>query len=131
RRSKAYTDYAYPQPLPEGGVLAMKRGIGDIERFVILKNGEEKVFTPGLVNDAAMLSASGNILVWNEYGLDPRWLVRNYSQIKALDLATGRKFRVGPKRSRYSSAAVAPGGDRIVTIETDLSYQTSIVVLST
>ena len=130
RRSRAYTDYLYPQPLPDGSVLAMKKGIGDIEHFVLLSKGEEeKVFTPGQMNDTGMLSAAGNTVVWNEYGFDPRWRVRNYSQVKTYNLATGRKKMIGPKQSRYASAAITTRGDKIVTVETDITYQTNLVVL--
>lgn len=129
RRQKAYTDYLYPQPLADGSILAMKKGIGDIEQFVLLEDGEEKVFTPGLMNDTGMLSAEGNTVVWNEYGFDPRWRVRNYSQVKTFNLATGRKKRIGPKRTRYAGAAITAQGDKIVTVETDTEYKTSLLVI--
>ena len=128
-RPGAYTDYLYPQALPDGSILAMKKGIGDIERFVLLKHGEEKIFTPGMINDTGMISAEGNMIVWNEYGYDLRWRARNYSQIKSFDLSTGKKKRVGPKNTRYASAAITPQGDKIVTVETDLQYKTHLVVL--
>ena len=129
RSTKAYTDYLYPQPLADGSVLVMKKGIGDIEKFVVLRKDEEKVFTPGMINDTGMISAEGNTVVWNEYGYDPRWMVRNYSQVKTYDLSTGKKKRIGPKQSRYAGAAITPAGDRIVTVETDTEYKTSLVVL--
>ena len=129
RRNAAYTDYLYPQPLPDGSILAMKKGIGDIEQFVLLRKGEEVVFTPGQVNDTGMLSAEGRTVVWNEYGFDPRWRVRNYSQIKSYNIATGKRNVIGPKKSRYASAALTPRGDRVVTIETDVAYKTHVVVL--
>lgn len=129
RRTRAYTDYLYPQNLSDGRIVVMKKGIGDIEQFIILEDGEEKVFTPGLVNDTGMLSAEGNTIVWNEYGFDPRWRVRNYSQVKTYDIKTGKRKRVGPKQSRFASASITVQGDKIVTVETDLEYKTSLVVL--
>lgn len=129
RRNRAYTDYLYPQPLPDGSVLAMKKGIGDIEQFVLLARGEERVFTPGLINDTGMLSAEGNTVVWNEYGFDPRWRVKNYSLVKSYNVANGKKRIVGSKKSRYAGAAITHLGDKIATVETDITYQTSLVVL--
>lgn len=131
RRNNAYTDYLYPQALEDGRILAMKKGIGDIEQFVVFEKGEERVFTPGLINDTGMLSAEGDIVVWNEYGYDPRWRVRNYSQVKTFNLKTGKRKRIGPRQSRYASAAITREGDRIVTVETDKHYQTRLVVLDT
>lgn len=130
RRRKGYTDYLYPQPLADGSIIALKTGIGEIDRFVRLKKGEEeKVFTPGQMNDTGMLSAEGVSVVWNEYGFHPRWRVKNYSQIKTFDLAKRKKKVVGPKRSRYAGAAITRQGEKIVTVETDISYKTQLVVL--
>lgn len=129
RRDNAYTDYLYPQVMEDGNVLVLKKGIGDIEQFVLLKGGQEHVFTPGQMNDTGMLSAEGNTVVWNEYGFHPRWRVWNYSQVKAYDLRTGKRRLIGPKRSRYASAAITPKGDKVVTVETDTRYQTRVVVL--
>ena len=129
RNSNAYTDYRYPQELPDGSVLALKSGIGDIAQFVKLKDGKEtKIFTPGIVNDAGMLSVSGTKVVWTEYGFDPRWRVKNYSVIKAYDLSTKRYWAV-TKKTRYAGAALSPDGKRIVTAESDVSYNNSLVVI--
>ncbi|MEO5599736.1 MAG: hypothetical protein ABIR06_02295 [Cyclobacteriaceae bacterium] len=129
RPNHAYTDYLYPQILADGSVLVMKKGIGDIEQFVLLKDDQEKVFTPGLINDSGMLSAEKNVVVWNEYGFDPRWRVRNYSLIKTFNLSTGKKKRIGSKHGRYGSAAISPEGDKIAAIQTDLQYKTKLVIL--
>jgi hypothetical protein len=130
RKSKAYTDYLYPQALEDGGVLALKRGIGDIEQFVVLKEGEEKrIFTPGMMNDGGMLSAAGKTVVWNEYGFDPRWQVRNYSLVKAYDMDKHEKVVVSGKHARYGGAAISPDQRKIVTVRTDEQYQHRLLVL--
>ena len=130
RRSTAYTDYLYPQAMGDGSVLAMKRGIGDIEKFVILKNsGEEKVMTPGFINDAGMLSVAGSRVVWSEYGFDPRWSVRNYSLIKVFDIASGKKWIIGSKHERLGAAALSPDGKNIVAIRSGNDYRNTIAIL--
>jgi hypothetical protein len=130
RRNSAYTDYLYPQPLADGSVLVMKKGIGDIEKFVVLGREEELVvFTPGQLNDTGMLSAEGKVVVWNEYGFDPRWLVKNYSLIKRYDVGSGKTKVIGSRKSRYAGAAITADGQRVVTVETDIRYQTRLVVL--
>jgi hypothetical protein len=131
RKNKAYTDYLYPQPQPDGSVLAVKQGIGDIEQYVLLKEGkEQKVFTPGFLNDAGMLSAPGGIVVWNEFGFDPRWPVRNYSQLKAYDVKGKRLLRISDRTSRHTGAAVSPDGKKIVTVGSSETYQHRVLVLS-
>lgn len=130
RRGTSYTDYLYPQPLEDGSILVMKKGIGDIEQFVLLRNGaEKKVFVPGRLNDTGMLCAEGNMIVWNEYGFDPRWRIRNYSLVKTYDLSTGKKKVIGSRRSRYAGAAITSSGKNIATVETDTAYRTTLVVL--
>lgn len=130
RTGSAYTDYLYPQVLEDGSVLAMKQGIGDIEQFVLLKDGKEKlIFTPGFVNDAGMLSSVGQKIVWNEYGFSPRWAVKNYSLVKTYDRDTKQRTVIGSRHERYASASLSPDASKIVTIRTNTQYQTQIVVL--
>lgn len=130
RITDTYTDYLYPQPLADGRVLVLKSGIGDIQQFVTLDaNGnEERHFTPGPVNDAGMLSAAGEKIVWNEYRFDPRWLTRSYSIIKGYDINKDQKDVI-VKHSRYSSATLSPDETKVATVETTASYQNQLVVL--
>ncbi len=130
-RRQGYTDYKYPQVMADGSVLAMKRGIGEIEQFVII--GDEKdnrVFIPGIVNDNGMLSAAGTRVVWNEYGFHPRWRRVNYSQIKMYDYAT-KRLKVVSRHSRYAGAALSPDTTRIVTVESSTDYTLSLIILDT
>ncbi len=130
RENEAYTDYLYPQPMDNGDVLALRVGIGDIEQFVRLRDGKvRKVFTPGFINDAGMLSMSGTRVVWNEFGFDPRWAVRNYSLVKSIDIDDPHVRVVGSKRARYGGAAISPDGEQVVTVRTTTDYQTNLVLL--
>jgi Tol biopolymer transport system component len=130
RTTSAYTDYLYPQVLDDGSILVMKRGIGDIEQFVRLTSeGEQKVFTPGFINDAGMLSASRQKIVWSEYGYDPRWRVKNFSLVKIFDMNSGIKQILGSKHDRLSGAALSPDGKTVVAIRSDNNYQNIIVLL--
>jgi hypothetical protein len=129
RNTNTYTDYQYPQSLGEGKVLVMKSGIGDIAQFVVFQNGKEsKVFIPGIVNDGGMLSVSGTTVVWNEFGFDPRWRVKSYSLIKMYDVAT-KSYRVITHKTRYSGAAISSDGKKIVSVESDNLYNTTMVVI--
>lgn len=132
RDTKAYTDYAFPQPSDEGTVLVEKSGIGDIERFCSIdqSGNETKVFTPGMMNETAMLSMENNVIVWNEFGFDPRWQMRNYSLIKAYDRTQDQKVVVGDRHSRYGGASISPDGKKIVTVRSDEAYRHHLVVIS-
>jgi len=129
RKSKAYTDYRYPQILKDGSILTLKSGIGDIAQFVVVRGGREsKIFIPGILNDAGMVSASGTTVVWSEYGFDPRWRVKSYSLIKAYDVVSKRYWTV-TKNTRYSGAALSPDEKSIVTVESDNTYNTTLLVV--
>jgi hypothetical protein len=130
RTSKTYTDYLYPHEAKDGTVVTMRRGIGDIEQFVAFKNGAiRKLFTPGFVNDAGMLSVSESKIVWSEYGYDPRWGVRNYSLIKVYDYKTRRKWIVGGKHERLGGAALSPDGKQVVAVRSGKDYKNTVLVM--
>jgi hypothetical protein len=129
RKGKAFTEYHYPQPLPDGSVLALKNGIGEIDQFVKLEGGKEKkIRLPGILNNNGMLSVGGNKLVWNEYGFDPRWRKRTYSNIKVMDLDT-RKIQKITSKGRYSGAAISPDGRRIIAVFTSVSGVIQLALL--
>jgi hypothetical protein len=127
---KGYTDYFYPQVMDDGSVIAMKRGIGEIEKFVNIKDGKEKrVFIPGFVNDPGMLSVANDKIVWIEFGYDPRWSVRNYSLVKTYDLKSKSLRILAGKHGRYGSAALSQDGSKVVAIRTSTEYKNQIVIL--
>jgi hypothetical protein len=131
RSSKAYTDYLYPQPQADGSVIVMKEGIGNIEQFVRISGGkEDDIFTPGFINSSGALSTGAGMIAWNEFGYDPRWLVRNYSVIKVYDWEKNERLIVSGKKSRYGSAAVSVDGTRIATVRSDESYKHTLVIVA-
>jgi hypothetical protein len=131
RSGEAYTDFQFPQPLPDGRVIAIKSGIGDIDQLVALSadGEEERVFTQGIVNESAMLSSQKNRVVWNEYRYHPRWRVKSYSVVMGYD-ATSRRAAPITRHSRYSGATIAPDGIRVATIETSEDYAIRLVVVN-
>lgn len=130
-KRKGYTDYKYPQVMADGSVLAMKRGIGDIEQFVKIGTGKDKrVFIPGIVNDNGMLSAAGTRVVWNEFAFHPRWRRVTYSLIKMYDYET-KRLKIVSRNSRYAGAALSPDTTRIVTVESGTDYTVSVLIIDT
>lgn len=132
RNSKAYTDYMYPQALEDGTVLVMKSGIGDIQTFITLKDGrEKKIFRPGILNDAGMLSLGADQLVWTEYGYDPRFQVKNFSLIKSVNIKSGKRKVIGSRKGRFGSAAISPDGKTVAAVETTVDYKTTVLFINT
>lgn len=129
-RETIFTNYQYPQYLSSHEVVAIKSGLGDISQVVLLDTAgtEKKVFVQGLFNDPEMLSAAAGKVCWTEFRYDPRFGQRIYSEIKLLDLKTGRLTRL-TKNSRYAVASVSPDGTKLVAVRNDASYQTRLVIL--
>ncbi|MGK7397706.1 MAG: hypothetical protein ACNS62_24240 [Candidatus Cyclobacteriaceae bacterium M3_2C_046] len=131
-KSNTFTNYRYPQAIAQNQVIALKNGIGDIDEFVLLDQhgNEEKVFTPGIMNNTGMLSVQAGKIAWNEYTFHPRWRAENYSVIKVHDIQTGKTNQI-THRSRYASAALSHDGSKIVTVLTTGEGKFQLVVLNT
>lgn len=135
KRAPVFTNYRYPQFLTDSTVLCVKSGLGDTPRLVLLdKQGREKtVFVQGFPNDSYMLSATRAKVGWIEFGYDPRWRQRIYSNIRLLDLATGKRTRLPNRRTahraRYIALALSPDNTKLVVVETTDRYKTRLVVL--
>jgi hypothetical protein len=130
RKSNVYTDYQYPQQISEDSLVVIKHGIGDIDQFVLIdkKGTERKIFTPGFVNDAGMLSVAKNKIVWSEYGYDARWGIRNYSVIKLYSMSSKYKKIIGGRRSRLSGAALSPDGALVAAVESANDYKATLQI---
>lgn len=130
RPGATYTEYLYPQPLPDGRVLALKNGLGDIDELVAIgPDGEEtRLHQPGILNDGGLLSTSAGKVAWNEYEFHPRWRMVDYSVVKLFDLSTGKVKRLS-KKSRYHGAGLSPKGDKVLTLEMPINEPPHYVIL--
>lgn len=115
-----YTDFAFPQPLADGQVVALRQGMSDIPQIVEMPQESSQparvIFTTGLIVPNGMFSAEAGKAAWVEYEFDPRWQMRNYQVIKVLDLKKG-KLKTLTRQTRYSAAALSPQADKIATVE--------------
>jgi hypothetical protein len=128
--ARVFTQYQYPQYVNDSTIMALKSGLGHIPQLVLLgRHGREKrVFTLGPINIPEMLSVGGGKAVWPEFRQSPRWGQKMFSELKILDLKTGRVSRLATG-TRYAAAALSPDGTRLVAVRTDASYHHALVVL--
>ena len=129
-RRPVFTNYRYPQYLTDSTVLAVKSGLGDTPRLVELdKTGREKrVFVQGFPNDPNYLSATPQKAVWIEFGYDPRWRNRVYSNIRLLDVKTRQLTRL-THRARYTAVAISPDNQKLVVVDNSETARTTLLVL--
>ncbi|AUD02856.1 TolB-like translocation protein [Spirosoma pollinicola] len=125
-----FTNYRYPQFLTDSTVICVKSGLGDTPRLVILdKNGrEKKVFVQGFPNDPTLLSATATKACWIEFGYDPRWGQRIYSNIRLLDLKSRKLTRL-THRARFTAVALSPDNTKLVVVENTDRYKIHLLVL--
>jgi hypothetical protein len=128
---KYYTNYFYPQILPDGKVLALKTGLSDIAQLVILdkETYEKKVLRMGVLNDAGTMSVSENKAVWAEFNYDPRWGLKDYSVIKMYDLKYDELKSITHK-SKLTAPALSADASKIVAIENSVDNKCAIVILN-
>ncbi len=128
--TRVFTQYQFPQYVSDSTVLALKSGLGDIPRLVLLGRAgrERRVFTLGPANIPEQLSVGGGRVVWAEFRQQPRFGQRVYSELHLLDLRTGRHWRVG-RGGRYAAPALSPDGQHLVAVRTDEAYHHALVVL--
>lgn len=127
---RVFTNYQYPQYVSDSTLLAVKSGLGDIAQLVLLRrNGtEKKTFVLGLFNDPDMLSVNAGRAVWVEFRYHPRWNQQVWSEIRSLDLTTGRQTRM-TSRTRYNAVALSPDGFSLAAVEHTETYKTRLLIL--
>ena len=126
---KYFTDYIRPFYTDKGTIIAEKRSLDDISRFVeIDKNGNEHIiFTPGYYYSGTLTYANG-LLAWAEREYDTRWQNRNYAIIKILDVKTGNVKKLTSK-TRYFAPSLSRDGKRLVAVEVTEENNYSLVVI--
>ena len=131
RKNNVFTNYEYPHMLEDGSVVALKSGLSDIEKFILISadGSERNEFTPGVMNDPGYVTVGGNLIVWTEYAFDPRWAKQAYSVVKTYNLKT-KKYTSLTHHTRFSGAAVSPDGIRIVVVDNQEQGLYQIMIIS-
>ena len=130
RKKDVFTNYEFPHELPDGRLLVLRSGLGDIPQFVVIEESgmEEVIFTPGVMNYSGTMSVAGNNVVWNEIMYDPRWRKKSYSVIKSLNVVLRKTARLS-RNSRFHSASLSAEGSKIATVESTPEGTYNIVIL--
>lgn len=130
RKSKSYTSYT--SPVSEGAeIYAIKSGMDDVTKIVAvdLNTGEEKcIHIPGTILSERIQIKNG-VLYWDELKPDLRWPQRSFSEIKALELSTG-KLKTITRKTRYSAPAISGDGSKIAVVESNIAGEISLLILS-
>ena len=125
-----YINYYSPVSAGKDSIIAIKTSLTSPASFVVIDQKhktEKKIHTPGDLFPW-FISYGKDKIVWVETQVDPRWVNREYSVIKSLDLKTGRVTKLSHK-SRYLSAAVSPDGSKIAAVENTVQNMNNLVII--
>lgn len=87
KRDFGWTNYLYPQALPDGKILALKYGLSYINHFVVIDGKKEKtLFYPGPLHTQYPFKVRNGKLAFFELEYHPRWGVKDYSKLRVYDL---------------------------------------------
>ncbi len=129
-RRPVFTSYQHPQFLTDSTILCVKSGLGDTPQLVVLsKNKPERtLFVQGFTNDPDMLSTTPTKVCWIEFGYDPRWGQRIYSNVRVLNLKSNQLIRL-THRARYTAVSISPDAAKLVVVENTDRYKTHLLIL--
>lgn len=127
-----YINYYSPVFAGTDSIIAVKTSLSRPPSFVLIDPAgktEKRIHTPGQVYPWFISYAKGN-LVWVETISDPRWVNREYSVIKLMDIQSHLVRKLTTK-SRYLAASVSPDGNKIVAVENTVGNINNLVLLNT
>ncbi|OIP01391.1 MAG: hypothetical protein AUJ97_07095, partial [Bacteroidetes bacterium CG2_30_32_10] len=115
----------------DGNIIVSRYGQEDIYQLVLINpktNQEKKLYSSYLMSNDVPFSVSQYQLVWAETKNDIRWGNRSYSNIKTLDINTG-KLNTITKKAKYYAPAIDPSGKQIVCVEYNNKNICSLLIL--
>ncbi len=126
---KIFTDYIRPFYTADNTIIAEKKTLDDIGRFVEIDSGgnETALFTPGYYYSGTLTYANG-LMAWVERKYDTRWQNRNWAIIKTFDTKT-RKVRKITSGTRYFAPSLSKDANKLVAVEVTEGNQYYFVVL--
>jgi hypothetical protein len=116
----------------DGKIIVCRYGQEDIYQFVSIDaqtQEEQQLYSSYFMSADVPFSVSGDTLVWAETKNDIRWGNRSYSNIKILDISTGKEKTLTEK-SKFFAPAIDPSGIKIIAVEYDNKNLCSLVLLN-
>lgn len=100
-KRSGFTTYSDPFPTPLG-IVATKTDYNTPTRFVVLDTAARAERTlRWIAPPSSRPTLAGNTLWWTEFKPHPVWEYKNYSVVRSLDLATGKRQTFGRRQANY------------------------------
>ena len=128
-QSSVWTNYEYPHLLADGSVLASKSGLADPATLVRL-HPDGRAERLRFYQSLGSIRAAGGKVAWNRSTSDPRWGLRDYSDVVVLAIDSGQMRQLTHKAKLFAPAP-SPDGTRIAAIEFGPDRTCHLVLLET
>ena len=124
------TDYKYPYINAGGALIVLKESYRRIPAFYKISPGgkEEKIGVRDIANDDYFSYSNGKI-VYTSYKADKRWGYREYSDIKIMDVNTGKTIKITNKE-RFFSPDISHDGQKVVAVEMRTNLASALIIVN-
>ena len=125
-----FINYYSPVFVSNDTIIAIETSLSDPASFVLINTRlktEKRIHTPGQLYPWFLTYGNGK-LVWVENVPDPRWVNREYSVIKLMDIRN-KKVKTISRKSRYLAASVSPDGSDIVAVENTIGNVNNLILI--
>ncbi|MDB5249004.1 MAG: hypothetical protein JWQ40_3398, partial [Segetibacter sp.] len=121
--------YKYPYLDADGSVIVLKSSYRKIPSFYKVFPGgrEEKLAVRDLGSDDYFSFNNGKI-IYSAYKPDVRWGYREYSDIKIMDLSSGKTKKITDKQ-RFFSPDISHDGLKIIAVEMRTNQMSNLIVM--
>ena len=128
---KYRSDYKYPTVSKDGSVIVLKSSYRQVPAFFkVLTNGvEEKISTRDIAYEDYFSYANEKI-VFATLKPNARWGYKEYSDIKVIDIQTGKTKKITSKE-RFFSPAISHDGQKIAVVEMKVNQLSNLIVIDT
>jgi hypothetical protein len=125
-----YINYYSPVYAGVDSILAVKTSFTKPASFVLVNPAgkkEKRILIPGGVYPWFISYAKGK-LVWVETQPDARWINREYSVIKQMDIKS-HEIKLLSRRTRYLAASLSPDGKTVAALENTINNINSLIMI--
>ncbi len=129
--AKYYTSFRYGELLNDSMLFALKTGIDDYSKFVLINiktKKESKILTPGYSYFDNIEIRDSNIF-WIERRYHPRWEQVKYMVVMNYNFRTHKKIQIS-HRTNYTFVSKNPEKEEIACINIKKNGDNSIVIIS-
>ena len=114
--SKEYVNEEYPTRMNDDEVVFMKSGYKKIPSFVSRSaRGDAKITTRDISLDNYFSYSNGKV-VFASYRPDARWGNKDYSDLRILDVSTGKEQNL-TNRTKYFTPDISHDGQKVIAVQ--------------